>query len=161
MNSMLVYLHMLCPVFLALYGFLFKKSRFDILYLCIIYFILLHWTFFNSECVLSYYYKKNKYPKYIAGSDLKNDFHHHFKDYSIFIYVTSFLLNIGMMLSFYKVFTRYYPKEFAYAFILLFLTFYYGSFLFVNHPNNPSFLLFQEMIKYAVIAWGLVLLLWY
>ena len=158
---MFVYLHMLFPIFFALYGFLFKKSKFDILYLCGIYFVLLHWTFFDSECALAYYYKKNKNPNYIAGSDLKNDFHHHFKGYSMFIYVSSFILNIGMMLSFYKVVTRYYPKGFAYSFILLYLTFYYGSYLFVNHPNNPSFLLFQEMIKYTTIVWGLVLLLCY
>lgn len=155
-------LHLLIPIMQASYCFLFKKNKFDYVYLCISYFIILHWTFLNGECIISYYYKKNKDESYIAGKDcLKNDFHIEYKQYATYIYLLSFLMNIFIMYNIYAIVKRnHYPLWLAFTFIVIYEIYYYGIFFFKSHYKNKSYLFFQEFIKYSLLVWGLLFIIW-
>ena len=51
-------IHAIILLFLIFYAFLFKKSRFDYVYLIVEYCIYWSWTFHNGQCPVSYYYAK-------------------------------------------------------------------------------------------------------
>lgn len=66
-------LHSMTAVFLAFYGFLFKRSNFDYFILFITYTTCLSWCLYKGECPLSYYLKKYKDPTYVIGSNVSSD----------------------------------------------------------------------------------------
>ena len=56
----------------AFYGILFKRSKLDLIYLFALYLLLLHWTFLNGECIISYVVKLQTDPDYKAGENSKS-----------------------------------------------------------------------------------------
>ena len=155
-------LHLLMPISLSLYCFLFKKNKFDLIYIIFVFCIFLHWTFFNGECIISYYYKKNMDESYIAGKDcLTNDFHIEYKNYSTCLYLCSFILNFLIMYNVYIILKRnHYTLLWSLSFIILHEIYYYGSFLFKNHYKNKTYLFFQECIKYLLLLWGFLFIVY-
>lgn len=59
--------HLALMITYACYGLFPKTLLFDHLYMVSFFILILQWTYFNSECSLSYYYKKHANPSYIAG----------------------------------------------------------------------------------------------
>ena len=155
-------LHLFIPFIQSSYCFLFKKNKFDILYIWINYFILLHWTFLNGECILGYYHKKKNNPNYIAGEDsLKNDFHIEYKEHEFYMYLLSFLFNFFLMINTYIILKRnHYSVWFSLTFIILYEIYFYGCFFFQNHYKNKSYLFFQEIIKYLSLVWAFIFMMY-
>ena len=66
-------IHFFFLMILAFYAFLFKKSRFDWVYLIIEYTIYWSWTYHNGKCPISYYYVKYVEKKKKLGEIESND----------------------------------------------------------------------------------------
>ena len=62
-------LHLLFAIFISFYGFIFKKNWFDMIFIYYTLLVLISWTYFNGECCLTYYIKKNQNQNYIAGTE--------------------------------------------------------------------------------------------
>jgi hypothetical protein len=159
----MVYFHLLLTAFQSLYGYFTKKNWFDIYYIWGSFVILFHWTFLNGECILTYLSKRKRNPSYIAGEDTKRgDFHHYFKGTPKMVEIITTGILILTLISIYKVFKRNsYPTWISMYFILVFLIYFYGMYLFKHHNVNPSFQLFQNIIKYLLILWALLFIFYY
>lgn len=151
-------LHSIIPIIQSVYCFIFKRNWFDIVYIYILYIIYLHWSFFNGECIISYWHKKKMDSTYIAGQDV---FMH---DYSIFLnYTTSYLFavftNIFAMYNLYIIFKRNkLPLQLVYTFIIITQVYFFGIRLFDKPYKNNLYLFFQEIYKYSLILWGILFL---
>jgi len=148
----MVYLHLLIPMGLSAYGFMFKINKFDYFYILFVFTLLFHWTFLNSECIITYLKKKKKDPLYIAGMDaLNTDFKDKLKgvDHGV-----TFLVNVLVAKNTYMVISRNESKWFAISFILIYFSYFYSVPLFGNHHINPVFLQFQNNIKNILIVWA-------
>ncbi len=123
-----------------------------------IYFISLHWTFYNGECIISYWHKKKLDPNYIAGQDI------HKHDFSLFfnpkiLYLFTIVSNILIMYNLYIIFKRNkLPLYLVYIFILLAQLYFFGLKLCNKHYKNKLYLFFQEIYKYLLIVWGILFL---
>ena len=158
MNSLIVIVHVSMMLFMGVYAFVFKKSWFDYVYLAYTYLVLLHWTFLNGECIITYFFKKLENKHYIAGSDVHRDeIKVTFKGNETLIQLLIIIHNLLLMVNIYLVSKRNNISYTIYLpFILLFEVYFYGLYLF---PKNPSFHLFQESVKYLLLL-GLVYLIW-
>jgi len=65
-------LHIGGMVLQSIYGILFQKNTFDILYLQSFLCISISWLVFKDECIISYLMKKYENPKYVLGSEPEN-----------------------------------------------------------------------------------------
>ncbi len=148
--------HLFFMFFMTFYPFIFKKSIYDYAYIAFSYFILLHWMFLNGECAITYYFKKLENPNYIAGSDLyKDELKSVFKDHVKLIQLFLIIHNLILMLNLFIVSKRNHIHSFfVISFLLLFEVYFYGLYFFKDHYRNPSFLLFQEILKYLTIFIG-------
>jgi hypothetical protein len=151
-------LHLMLPIFQSLYCFITKRNWFDIFYIYMIFIVCLHWSFYNGECVISYWYKKKLDPEYIAGQDVNShDFSMLFNP-SI-LYVFSIISNILIMYNLYIIFKRNkIPLYLVYTFILISQSYFFGLKLFDEPYKNNTYLFFQEIYKYILILWGIVFL---
>jgi hypothetical protein len=77
-DILIAFIHLLIILFTIFYVFYTKNKEYDYIYLTYIYFLVLHWTFLNGECICSYYFKKIQNNDYELGSDLSNDDAHYF-----------------------------------------------------------------------------------
>lgn len=68
-NIIVGILHFLLAIIIPFYGILFKKSWFDYIYILYTILVVISWTFFNGECMLTYYHKKQQNENYNAGED--------------------------------------------------------------------------------------------
>jgi hypothetical protein len=76
-------LHILNDLFVSLYIFIFRTTKYDIYYLSYVMLIYVHWFIFNGECLLSYMEKKLLDIKYKMGDDIfyspyRNNFNKYF-----------------------------------------------------------------------------------
>ena len=158
LNAMIMIAHVCIMLFMATYAFLFKRNRFDYLFLVVNYLILLHWTFLNGECVVTYVFKKLEDPQYTVGSNLhKDELKTTFKGNEKTIQLFIVLHNLVFMLNLYLVFKRNHISPVIYIpFLLLFEIYFYGLYLFDNHCDNPRYFMFQDVIKYLLIGGGVV-----
>jgi hypothetical protein len=148
-------LHILVMLFNSFYAFLFKKSWFDYLYLLFVYSIVLHWTFFNGECIISYAYKKFENKDYIAGSNvnLKDVIQiTNLSDSNMTIMMTihNLLNQVSIIL---VVLRNKIPIHLYFIFVILAIMTYSGSKWFKSNHQNDTYLLYQEIIKYTLIAY--------
>jgi hypothetical protein len=152
-------LHFVIMCYLAFYGILSKKSIHDYFYLWFVYVLVLHWTFFNGECCLSYFYKKQLVPTYIAGSDTSIEFKWVFKHHSNLIDRLSNVRNILILISIYLVAKRnHIPFLFYLPFLILSGLLICRSHFFTDCHTNKNYHLFQEVIKYLLLGylvWGI------
>jgi hypothetical protein len=157
LQVLIILIHILIIGLTIGYAFLFKKSIYDYYYLAFTYLALLHWTFLNSECVVTYLFKKIDNPDYIAGEDV------HSHEWEVFqskenIYGMNFIKNVLIAVSIYLVCIRNKISSLYYVpFIFLSFSYLYGIYMFENHYKNKTFLLLQEMLKYLLLI-GIVLL---
>jgi hypothetical protein len=151
-------LHMVAAILTALYGFLFPKNALDSVYLVVMYLILLHWTFLNSECIVTYYFKKVNDPTYVAGKDASTtEVDALFKDYPNTIQVGMFLKKLVWTMSIYIVLKRcHFSQGMTLAFPGLFLIYYIVKIFTEDHYKNEPFLIIQEIIKYSTILYGIL-----
>jgi hypothetical protein len=147
-------LHAVLAIFISFYGILFNKNRFDNIYILYTIIVLISWTFYNGECILTYFIKKNKNKDYIAGNestDLK-DMYLAFgsKEYAYFIITISIFINV---ISLYLVLKRNNYPYFIYYFVPFFHLLYALSMRIQpeNLHKNKLFLISQEFFKYYFI----------
>jgi hypothetical protein len=153
-NNLIVFIHILISILNTTYGFIVQNKRYDYIFLTCIFLLLLHWTFFKGECIVSYWFKKIQNNDYELGSDFKNDdFQYVFGNYRFY---AIFVINIIMMLNIYIVAKRNnIKKHIILLFILLFQTYIFGIYGFTNHNTNTNFQLFNEIIKILLILFGI------
>jgi hypothetical protein len=147
-------LHTIYAVFISFYGLIFKKNWFDYIYLFFTIVVLISWTFYNGECVLTYLIKKNKDKNYIAGTESTDltDMYLVFGSKEIVYFIVTISLFIHAI-SLYLVLKRNNYPYFIYYF-LPFLQLLYTSSLRIEHKNlhkNNLFLISQEFFKYYFI----------
>ena len=156
----ITWLHVAMIIFVSFYVFLFKKNKLDYVYLAYIYLVILHWTFFNGECCVSYIYKRLRYDNYKAGDNLKdNELTSllHMNPNTVFImaniHILFVILNVWLIIKRNRI-----PSMlFALLFLLVGIMFY-GSRIFETHKNK-SYQVFLEVMKFILIAFG-ILALW-
>jgi hypothetical protein len=59
--------HFFFAVIMGIYGFIFRKNNFDLFYLFYNLIVAMSWSFYNGECILTYWIKKYRDPEYTAG----------------------------------------------------------------------------------------------
>lgn len=88
-------LHIIFATLISFYGFIFKKSWFDYVFIFYNIIIVLSWTFYNGECLITYYIKKYYDNNYISGkdpTDLKDMYLLFGNKYYTFLIVSSTIL---------------------------------------------------------------------
>jgi hypothetical protein len=150
--------HFITIIFSSSYAFIFKKNKFDFIYLLISYLVLLHWTFFNGECSITYYFKKQKDSNHIAGKDLHiNEFTILFKEHANIIKFFNIACNILLVISLYITFNRNnIPDYISITFLSIFEIYSCGVYFFTNHYKNETFLMFQHVIRFLTILIGIM-----
>lgn len=158
-------------LFVFSYGVLFRKNPCDWAFLIVSLIVLIHWTFLNGECLVSYIHKSNKDPEYIAGSEVFNS-----KDIYVLGIPEEVIRSImGAFVfvwaaSIYFVMQRNgFPLSLNILFLslnILFLFFFFvynGSLRwFDKHYENPSFHIVQHacLISFVVVSVFVVQRLW-
>lgn len=103
------WVHSVIMLFNLLYIFMFDK-KYDLLYLILFNFIIVHWLFFKNECVLSYIEKKIIDKNYKIGDEI---FSHPFTDiifdrkvmYAVFMVQLATYIYVS-----YRFFNKRYPR---------------------------------------------------
>lgn len=151
-------IHFITIIFFSGYAFIFKKNKFDFIYLLVNYLVLLHWTFLNGECIMSYYFKKQKDTNYIAGKELhNNEFKILFKDNVNIIKLMTIVCNILLVISLFITFMRNnIPSYISITFLFIFEIYFYALYFFTSHYKNEKFFIFQNVIKFLTILIGIV-----
>lgn len=148
-------LHFILSILLYSYGLIVRqRTSWDSLFLLITYVLVLHWTFYNGECVVSYLAKKKEDPEYVAGSDvfdLKD-----MSDTGISPETIRIIMNILLLLWFYSTFVvlkrNRYPMAFTIPFVFI-LIFYNGLLRWFH--DNPNFKLLQNVSMVSLILLGI------
>lgn len=146
------------------YGVLFRKNPADWVFLIITLIVLLHWTFLNGECLVSFLHKSNEDPQYVAGSEVFNS-----KDMYVLgispevIRTVMGAFTFVWAVSIYLVMQRNgFPLSLN-IFFLIFLFVYNGSLRwFDKHYENPSFHIVQHacLVSFVVVSVFVVQRLW-
>lgn len=154
-------LHSIFTVFQPLLILIIKNNVIlDYTFLLFTYLTLLHWTFLNGECIITYNYKKKQNPNYIPGQHLhSNEMSLVLNDYKYIIKFVIILTNILLMFGLYNLFNRNNISLFINcSFLILYEIYYFGLYFYTNHHKNKDFLLFQETIKKLILLWGVFFL---
>jgi len=156
MSNWVGLIHVIFSVLMSIYVFIFKKTVVDYLYLIFIYFLLLHWTFLNGECIFSYVIKKMKNKDYIAGKDTKkNEMAEVFAGKLYLKYIYRFILNVVWPITLYLILVRNkFNSFYSVTFVLLFLFYKCGVHYSRDHYKNIHFLIIQDITKYSLILYG-------
>ncbi len=158
METLITVIHIVLTILTSFYAFLFKKTVFDYIYLIILYFILLQWTYLNGECLISYVVKKIRDKDYVAGTDVNtNELEIMFKGKEKMVRLINSIKDVFFFLSIYFVYTRNnFTKGMTIFFVLLFGIYHQSRILFKDHNVNNTFLTLQEVTKYLTILYGFV-----
>jgi hypothetical protein len=141
------FLHFIFAFFISMYGIIFKKNWFDIVFMYYSVLVILSWTFYNGECVLTYYIKKMENPNYIAGSQSTD-----LTDMYLLVGTkqsTKIIASIGLLLnaiSLYIVFNRNGFSNIMSALIAS-IHLLYITVIRLASISNQYFLIFQQMVK--------------
>jgi hypothetical protein len=143
-------LHAFFAIFVSFYGIIFKKNWFDFIYIFYTIIVVISWTFYNGECLLTYLIKKNKDKNYIAGKESTDltDMYLLFGSKEIIYFTVTISLFINMI-SLYLVLKRNNFPYFIYYPLPLFQLLYTIS-LRIDHKNlhkNKLFLISQNFFK--------------
>ena len=146
------FLHFVFTIILSLYGFIFNKSWFDDVYILYFMSLLISWTLFNGECVVSYIYNLYRNPNHKAGEDLISydvlNFIGNKTGYFIF---TTFILTLKGA-TFYIVLSRNsYPTYIVYLSVLLYLLYIFLAKMVQLYSINSVFLIVNEIVKYVFL----------
>jgi hypothetical protein len=118
-----------------------------------------HWTLLNGECLISYLYKRYYDPSYIPGKDVEtNEFKIKYNLSDKTIKTVVFVQSLLWIISFHLVLKRnQIPLSMSISFASLFATYYLLRFFTKDHYKNEPFLIGQEIIKYALFIYGIIL----
>jgi hypothetical protein len=154
------HLHLVTFILMGIYGFIFSKNAFDPFYLFITYGTVAHWSFLNGECLVTYLYKKHKNPNYIPGKDLEtNEFETTYRISPDDMRIVIFLQSVLWITSMHIVLKRnQFPPSMSISFVILFFSYYLLRLVSEDHYKNKVFLILQEIIKYAFLLYGIILL---
>jgi len=159
-TNLLIFIHILVVLYTILYGICVKNNKYDYIYLAYIYFLLLHWTFFKGECIVSYYLKKIKNNEYELGSDFTNDEYHYilgdYKKYGIILASIILIINIFIISNRNNI-----NNYIIFLFILLLQSYILVLSSFTNYNKNINFQLFNEIIKIFLIFFGIYIFINY
>ena len=150
--SLIVLIHLLIRFFTIFYVFYTKNNKYDYIYLTYLYFLILHWTFFNGECILTIFYNK------IVNNDYENeideiDFIFIFGKYKKYLII---FFHILMTINIYMVCKRNNIKDYIiFLFILLFLSCSFCKYYFIDHHINTNFKFVNKIIQISLIYFGL------
>lgn len=95
--------HWMIGIFSSIHIFIYSKS-YDIYFITLWSFIVMHWVFINGECILTYLYKKRKDPKYVIGtnpSDMPD-----MKINNTFMYILFIIVNVMIFINMIVIFYR-------------------------------------------------------
>ena len=136
------------------YGILVKNPKYDIIYITLIFFKLLHWTMLNGECILTYLYKKNKNKNYKAGQKLFES--EYSSVYGNMTNQLKHIHNLFTMISFYLILSRnnisLIPRI---SIIILYQVYYHSLHNYKNHSENEDFLKFNNIMQILITIWGI------
>ena len=156
MIEIIAVFHILLMLLNSFYAFLFKKSWVDYLYLLLVYLIVLHWTFLNGECIITYVFKKLENKHYIAGSHVTDSEVKRFLNVSdtnmnnlMTLHVLLVQVNIILVVLRNKI-----PIHLYFIYFALTILNYVGCKWFKSNLEK-KYLLFQEVMKYTLIAYGI------
>jgi hypothetical protein len=148
-------IHWIFSVFMALYAFMFRtKNGFDYVYLYILMLVILSWTLFNGECVLSYFIKRDEDPTYEAGQAtneagdlvLLRDYQ---EAINVVLFIGQFITCIGM----YIVFTRNQVTPFiSIPTVLTYILYKMVTRLNEDHTKNVLFLEVQSVAQAVIVG---------
>jgi len=153
------FLHFFVSFLLSLYGFLTKKNWFDFYYLLYNYITVLSWTFYNGDCLITYYYIKQTNPNYKAGDFRENsDLHLVFGKKYVNLLKKYHSLLVGILFSLsvcsiYRVFIR---NNFSIVSIFLMLSFYISYYISIMAKFNLHFWFFFPLfgcLLYLLKSW--------
>ena len=100
-KELILFIHIIICLYLSFYAFIIKNTKYDYIYLMLLYFIIFHWLFFKGECILSYLFKKIEDNNYELGSSPKDDDCYYlfgeYRDYILAIKNILILLNIYIL----------------------------------------------------------------
>jgi hypothetical protein len=152
-SIILAALHAIAGLFASSYGLIFDKSWIDDIFILYFVLLVLSWTLFKGECVISYIYNLYKNPNYKVGEDATaSDILELFGNnktvyfiFSIFIAILTVASNIILL------FRNGYPKYILYSSILLFLL-YIAMLKMIQSPlSSSAFFIVNEVVKYSFL----------
>jgi uncharacterized membrane-anchored protein len=147
-------IHLLFAFTFSFYGILIKKNWFDNIFILYTIIIITSWTFYNGECPISYYIKKNRDKNYIAGKESVDleDMKLIIGSKSVIILITSIIVLLNST-SLYLVMKRnkfpkitYILSPLCYVIYCFLLRYYYN-----NLHINKTFLFVQEIVKIIML----------
>jgi len=137
--------HALLTIFVMFYGYFTQKNRFDFFYLFYSYSVILSWTFFNGECLISYYYKKltNSTNNSIYSHDLDVIFGKKYeavlkKNHKLIFKIVEMVL----LVSFYLVMVRQ-----RFPMISIFLLLFIHASYYITITNNMHYHAFFRLLS--------------
>jgi hypothetical protein len=146
-------LHFILAIITSSYGLIFNKSWVDDIFILYFVLLVLSWTLFKGECIISYIYNLYKNPNYKVGEDstssdlleLVGNNKTGYFIFSIFIVILTVASNIILL------FRNGYPKYILYSSILLYLL-YHAMLKTIQSPSSSSaFFIVNEVVKYSFL----------
>lgn len=149
-------LHWVVSVLVAFYPFIFPKTSVDLVYLLGFMLLLLGWTMYNGECMVTYWLKAAGNPSYEAGmSTNQPDDMILAVGYDTWVSGLLFLGQFMTCISAYLVFTRnQFPLWFTLPVVLTYFGYKTVSRLSSNHHRNRVFHRIQTFTQ--LLTWGYI-----
>jgi hypothetical protein len=153
LDKIIGFFHFLISIFNAVYGFIFKKNRFDYVYIIYSIIVFLSWTFFNGECIITYIIKKHNDKNYKIGdnsTDLKNMYLLVGSKNNIYIIIS--LLILFNVISLFIVLKRNnFPKIIYISYPIIKLLYTFLLRICLNISENTLFQTIQYIIRIILI----------
>ena len=146
-------LHAMVGPLASSYGLIFNKSWVDDVFILYFVLLVLSWTLFKGECVISYMYNLYKNPNYKAGEDsTASDILEIFGNNETIYLIYSISLTILTVTSTSILLLRNgYSKYILYSSILLFLL-YIAMLKMIQSPSSSSvFFIVNEVVRYSFL----------
>jgi hypothetical protein len=160
LNQVIGIFHALFAIAISFYGIIFRKSWFDVLFVLYTLIVLISWTFYNGDCPLTYYIKKDYNQNYVAGEDPTDlqDMYLVFGNKEI-VYIIITIAVVFNVISSFIVLKRNGFSSYIYYGIPCFHLLYLISLrTFTNLHKNGIFLFLQNIFKIIFIIYLIIVL---
>jgi hypothetical protein len=155
MKQCLIILHVILILYHALYGILIiNKNKLDYIYCIFSYFLILHWTLLNGECIITYLYKLSENKNYSYGTSVtKGDLDVIFGKYKMYVVIILFIL---IMFNLFLICNRN-SIDLNYFYLFFFIWFSYGYYLYnVKNTSSKSYFLINKFYSLVLIIFGII-----
>ena len=123
----ILFIHMIICLYFMLYALIINNTKYDYVYLMLIYIIFFLQVLLKGECLLSYIFKTIENNNYKLGSDNKNDdFYYLFGKYRDYVL---FFKNILILLTIYLLYKRNNNYIYRSMIIILIILFIFYRFI--------------------------------